>query len=177
MVLFIATEATLFAVLLGSYFYIRFQAGPQWPPPQIGPPELMVPLIMTALLLPSSLPLIWAERGIRLGQQWRLRVGLATTLALGLGFLTMLATEYGQTLEEFTLTTDTYGSLFYTVTGFHGLHVTGGLLMLGWLLAASIRGSFDSSRHEPVRLIALYWHFVGVVWVAILFTIYLEPRL
>ncbi|GAB3137622.1 hypothetical protein GCM10027290_03660 [Micromonospora sonneratiae] len=177
MVLLVATEATLFAVLLGSYFYLRFQAGPHWPPVGIEPPELVRPFIMTALLLPSSLPVIWAERGIRRGEQWRLRTGLATTILLGLSFLAMQATEYADNLELFTFTTDVYGSLFYTITGFHGAHVTIGLLMLGWLLVAAFRGSFDARRHERVRIVALYWHFVDLVWVAILFTVYLSPWL
>lgn len=67
MVMFVATEATLFACLLGSYFYLRFQYGPQWPPPGIELPKLFKPLVMTAILLPSSLPVMWAERGIRRG--------------------------------------------------------------------------------------------------------------
>jgi heme/copper-type cytochrome/quinol oxidase subunit 3 len=177
MVLFVTTEATLFATLLGSYFYVRFQYGPQWPPPGIEKPELVKPLIMTAVLLPSSLPVIWAERGIRKGQRWRLRLGLLATLIMGSSFLALQATEYSMKLTKFTFTTNVYGSLFYLITGFHGTHVTVGLLMVGWLLAASLRGSFGSRRHERVRLTAIYWHFVDLVWVAILFTVYLSTRL
>jgi heme/copper-type cytochrome/quinol oxidase subunit 3 len=177
MVLLVVTEGTLFAALLGSYFYLRFQAGPQWPIGGIELPNLLRPLIMTALLVPSSLPVMWAERGIRRGQQWRLRVGVATTIVLGAAFLSFLVMEYAETLKTFTLTTNVYGSLFYAITGFHGLHVTVGLLLLSWLLAAALRGSFGARRHERVRIVAIYWHFVDVVWVFILFTIYLSPRL
>jgi heme/copper-type cytochrome/quinol oxidase subunit 3 len=177
MVLFVATESTVFAALLGSNFYLRFQAGPRWPPPPMGPPELLLPLIMTAVLLSSSLPVIWAERGIRRGRRWRLRAGFATTLLLGLGFMAMLVREYAQKLTQFTLTTDTYGSLFYTITGFHGTHVTVGLLLLSWLLAASFRTGFDAGGSERVRIVAIYWHFVGLIWLAILFTVYLSPRM
>jgi heme/copper-type cytochrome/quinol oxidase subunit 3 len=178
MVMFVATEATLFACLLGSYFYLRFQYGPTWPPDGIETPELLTPLVMTAVLLPSSLPVVWAERGIRQGQRWRLRSGLAATIVLGVTFLALEAAEYAETLKRFTMTTDVYGSLFYLITGFHGLHVLVGLTMLGWLLAASLRdGSFGSHRHERVRNAAIYWHFVDLVWVAILFTVYLSPRL
>lgn len=178
MVMFVATEATLFACLLGSYFYLRFQYGPQWPPGAIGAPELLKPLIMTAVLLPSSLPMVWAERGSRHGRRWQLRCGLGATMLLGLTFLTLQATEYAEKLRHFTLTTDVYGSLFYLITGFHGLHVLVGLTMIGWLLAAALSGgTIDAHRRERVRNTAIYWHFVDAVWAAILFTIYLSPRL
>ncbi|MFR9778594.1 heme-copper oxidase subunit III [Micromonospora sp. MS34] len=178
MVMFVVTEATLFACLLGSYFYLRFQYGPQWPPDGIDAPKLLTPLVMTAVLLPSSLPVVWAERGIRRGQRWRLRSGLAATMVLGVTFLALFAGEYAEKLKHFTMTTDAYGSLFYLITGFHGLHVLVGLTMIGWLLAASLRGgSFGVHRHERVRNAAIYWHFVDAVWVAILFTIYLSPHL
>lgn len=176
MVMFVTTEATVFAVLLSSYFYVAFQL-PEWPPGDIKEPELLRPLIMTALLLPSSLPVMWAERGIKKGQRWRLRLGLIATLLLGGSFLALQAIEYAGKLKEFTLTTNVYGSFFYVITGFHGVHVVVGLLMVGWLLAASLRGSFGYRRHERVRLTAIYWHFVDAVWVFILFTIYLSGRL
>jgi len=178
MVMLVVTEATLFASLLGSYFYLRFQYGPQWPPEGIEAPSLLKPLVMTAVLLPSSLPMVWAEYGLRRGQRWRLRAGLAATLVLGATFLTLQATEYAEKLANFTFTTDVYGSLFYLITGFHGLHVLVGLLMVSWLLAASLQGGgFGAHRHERVRNAAIYWHFVDAVWAAILFTIYLSPRL
>ncbi|MEU4244697.1 heme-copper oxidase subunit III [Actinoplanes sp. NPDC026619] len=176
MILFVTTEATFFAAALGSYFYIRFQSG-QWPPPGIEDPKLTKVLFMTALLLPSSLPVMWAERGIRKGQRWRLRAGLAITLVLGLAFLGMQVWEYSEDLKKHTFTTDAYSSLFYGITTFHGFHVAVGLLMVGWLLAASLRGSFGYRRHERVRLTAIYWHFVDVVWVAIFLSLYLSPRL
>lgn len=97
---------------------------------------------------------------------------------LGSTFLFLQASEYVEKLSHFTITTNVYGSLFYLVTGFHGLHVTIGLIMIIWLLAASLRGgSFGARRHERVQVTAIYWHFVDVVWAAILFTSYLSPPL
>ncbi|MDG6110201.1 heme-copper oxidase subunit III [Dactylosporangium aurantiacum] len=177
MILFVTTEATVFAALFGSYFYVRFQSGGQWPPPGIEPPGLLRPIIMSVLLLPSSLPVMWAERGIRKGQRWRLRAGLAITLVLGIAFLGMQVLEYSSELKKYTFTTNAYGSLFYSITTFHGFHVTVGLIMVGWLLAASLRGSFGYKRHERVRLTAIYWHFVDIVWAAIVLCLYLSPRL
>jgi heme/copper-type cytochrome/quinol oxidase subunit 3 len=176
MVLFVTTEATFFAAALGSYFYLRFQSR-QWPPPGIEAPKLTKVVIMTLLLLPSSLPVMWAERGIRKGQRWRLRAGLGITLVLGLAFLAMQAWEYSEDTRKHTFTTDAYSSLFYGITTFHGLHVAIGSIMVGWLLAASLRGSFGYRRHERVRLVAIYWHFVDVVWIAIFLSLYISPRL
>lgn len=167
----------LFAVLLGTFFYLRFQHGEPWPPREIEQPELIVPLVMTAVLLPSSLPVIWAERGIRRGQQWRLRLGMMATIVMGLAFLSLQVIEYRTKLKDFTVTTDVFGSLFYAITGFHGLHVAVGLLILSWVLAAALRGSFSAHQHERVSLAAIYWHFVDLVWVGILFTIYLSQHL
>lgn len=177
MIGFVTTEAALFAVLLGTFFYLRFQHGEPWPPREVERPELTVPLIMTAVLLPSSLPVVWAERGIRRGHRWRLRLGLTATILMGLAFLSLQVVEYRTKLREFTFTTDVFGSLFYTITGFHGLHVAVGLLILSWVLAASLRGSFSSHKHERVSLAAIYWHFVDLVWVGILFTVYLSQHL
>jgi heme/copper-type cytochrome/quinol oxidase subunit 3 len=178
MVMLVVTDAALFAYLLGSYFYLRFQYGPQWPPDGIQVPELLKPLVMTAVLLPSSLPVVWAEYGMRRGRRWRLYCGLVATLVLGATFLALQGTEYAEKLKNFTMTTDVYGSLFYVITGFHGLHVLVGLAMVSWLLAAAFqRGSFGAHRQERVRNVGIYWHFVDAVWAAILFTIYLSPRL
>jgi heme/copper-type cytochrome/quinol oxidase subunit 3 len=177
MVLFIVTEATLFASLFVAYFYLRFRAAPEWPLGGIETPKLAKPLVMTALLLPSSLPVIWADRAIRKGQIARLRIGLATTIVMGLGFLALFASEYAEKLPKFTPRTNVYGSLFYAITGFHGFHVTVGLLILGWLLVGSLRGHYDERRHLRVQLGAMYWHFVDLIWVAIMLIIYIGPHL
>ncbi|GAA3777443.1 hypothetical protein GCM10022225_76640 [Plantactinospora mayteni] len=175
--LFLTTEGTLFAALFGSYFYLRFQHGAPWPPDGIRQPELLLPLIMTAVLVPSSLPVLWAEAGIRQGRRWQLRAGLFGTLVMGGTFLGLQGVEYSGILREYTFTTNVYGSLFYAITTFHGSHVAVGLLMVCWLLVASLHGSFGPHRYERVRIVAYYWHFVDAVWVAILFTVYLSPRL
>ncbi|MEU3453405.1 cytochrome c oxidase subunit 3 [Micromonospora sp. NPDC006766] len=177
MVLFVATESTFFACLLGSYYYLRFQVGPQWPPDGIGNPELTRPLVMTGLLLFSSVPLFWGVRGIRYGRRWRLRAGLVATMVLVVTFLTVQGTEYVDDLKILTPTTDVYGSLYYLITGFHSLHVLGGLAFVAWLFAASLVNSFDPQHYDRVRNAGIFWVFLDVVWVAVLFTIYLSPRL
>jgi heme/copper-type cytochrome/quinol oxidase subunit 3 len=172
MVLLIATEAALFAYLLFSYFYVG-SLGPAWPP--TGPRELTLALPNTILLLASSGTMIWAERSARRGRQGGLRLGLLLTFAMGIVFLGIQLREYGQ--ASFTPQTDSYGSLFYTITGFHGAHVLAGLLMLAVIQIRAWLGHFGPRRHEAVSNVALYWHFVDAVWLAVFTSLYLTPRL
>jgi len=177
MFLFVATEATLFACLLASYFYVRFTTSGDWPPGGIEDPKLLKPLIMTALLLTSSVPMIWGDHAIRHGHPRRLVVAVALTLLLGVAFLSVQATEYAEKVREFTPRDNAYGSLFYTITTFHGFHVLTGLAMLAWVEVAAIRGKFSAGRHERVRMVSIYWHFVDVVWIAIVLSLYVSPHL
>jgi heme/copper-type cytochrome/quinol oxidase subunit 3 len=177
MIWLIATEATLFATLLVSYFYLRFQYGPTWPPHGIEIPTLELPLIMSVILWSSSVPVHIADSGIRKGHQGRLRWGLAFGFVLGAVFLGLqFGIEYPEKWAEFTPQTNVYGSLFFTITGFHGLHVFGGLMISAWTQVRAWRGAFDEHRHTTVQNFAMYWHFVDAVWLFVLATIYLSPN-
>lgn len=178
MVLLIATEATLFGVLIASYWYLRYRSGPVWPPAGIEPPELKLPLIMSAILWSSSIPTHIADRGIRRGDQMRLRGGLLAAFLLGLSFLVLqVLVEYPPAWRVHPPSSGAYGTLFFSVTGLHGIHVLVGLLISGWVQVRAWHGSFDASRHVSVQNFALYWHFVDTVWVFVLATIYLSPHL
>lgn len=178
MVWLIGTEATLFAVLLASYFYLRFRDGRAWPPDDIAAPELGLPLVMTAILWSSSIPVHFAERAIKGGDQGRLRAGLAAGFVLGATFLGMtLGVEWPEVHDEFGPTTNVYGSLFFTITGFHAAHVLVGLLFNLWTQARAWQGAFDEERHLTVQNFTMYWHFVDVVWAFVLATIYISPNL
>ena len=178
MVWLIATEATLFAILLASYFYLRFRTGVEWPPEHIHPPKLELPLIMTVILWSSSIPVHMAEKGIERGNQRRLRWGLGLGFLLGAIFLFItLAIEWPETLHEFTPRTNAYGSMFFTITGFHASHVVVGLSMSAWTQMRARQGAFDEHRHLTVQNFAMYWHFVDIVWLFVLLSIYLSPHL
>jgi len=177
MLFVIATEATLFAVLLASYFYLRFKTPAAWPPDRIADPKLLKPAVMTVFLMTSSLTVWYAERSVRRDDMRGLRVGLALTFLLGLGFLALQVTEYRELLREIHPSTDAYASSFFTITGLHGAHVAAGLLVLGWTQFFAWRGAYRSEQHVAVQTSALYWHFVHVVWLFLFLSLYLSPRL
>jgi heme/copper-type cytochrome/quinol oxidase subunit 3 len=169
----LATEGALFAYLLFSYFYIAAQAHAPWPPG--GSPKLAVALPGTFVLLAGSVTVWWGERGIMRGHPGRLRIGLAATLVLGVVFVAMQLHEWGS--KSFSIDKDAYGSLFFTITGFHMAHVVFGLVLLLVLLVWSSLGYFDRRRHSAVSIGAIYWHFVTAVWLAVFAALYLSPYL
>jgi heme/copper-type cytochrome/quinol oxidase subunit 3 len=175
MALVCATEAAFFAYLLMSYFYLAVRS-PSWPPAGIELPRLRLPSIMTVLLVSSSVVLYWAEHGIAQGRQLRLRMGLAFAFLLGAAFVTLQAIEYHRELREMPAGVHAYASIFYTTTGFHGAHVTFGLLLLLYTFARASLGHFGEHTHLGVSIASLYWHFVDVVWLFIFTLLYLSPR-
>jgi len=176
-VLFLLTDVAVFAAMLASYFYLRFAANSEWPPAGIEVPKLLKPAILTVLLVPSSIPLIWADLGIKKGQRGRLIAGVSLTFLMGAAFLGVQYTEYAEKLKEYGPSSNAYGSLFYLITGWHGFHVLVGLLGLAFVLAAAISGRITKHHHARVRMIALFWHTVDAVWIAIVATVYLSPHL
>jgi heme/copper-type cytochrome/quinol oxidase subunit 3 len=172
MAMFILTEATLFTLLLLSYFYLRFNASRVWPPDGIEPPKLALPIVMTVILLSSSIPMFLATSAMHRGRVASTRMWLAISFLLGLAFVVLQGVEYADKLQHFTPRTDVYGSIFFTITGFHGAHVIGGLLLNLW---ASLRArkTIVDGRSATIEAAALYWHFVDVVWIAIFVSLYI----
>jgi heme/copper-type cytochrome/quinol oxidase subunit 3 len=171
MVVLIMTESMIFAALLSSYFFVR-AGSPEWPLGHIEPPELARISMFTVVLLGSSLPVFWAEAGIRKGDQRRLRLGLLLSFVLGATFMVNLGFEY----EELTFGArdNAYGSLFYAITGLHGLHVFVGLLMNLVVQIKAWQGKFSAQRHLTVEVFGLYWHFVDVVWIFVFSSLYVS---
>jgi heme/copper-type cytochrome/quinol oxidase subunit 3 len=172
--LLIATEAALFGVLFFAYF--ELDGGHlRWPGEPL--PKLSSALTMLAVLLGSSVVLHLGERGLRSGQLLLGRIAPLLASALGLLFLTLQAREYAERLKELTPTSDAYGSMFYTITSIHGLHLVVGILML---LYVTVLPRLEHASHSPHRALhnaTLYWHFVDSVWIVIVALLYVAPRL
>jgi len=134
-----------------------------------------LPAINTLLLLSSGVTLTWAHWGLKLGKRWQLLAGLMATVALGITFLFFQAAEYMHAYAEMNLTLHSgiYGSLFYMMTGFHGMHVLLGAIILSVVLGRSFAGHFDDHHHFAFEAAAWYWHFVDVVWLLLFVTIYI----
>lgn len=171
MIFFILTEATLFAFLFFTYYYIGSYHS-RWPPN--GAPELRLAVINTIILVLSSVPMWLAERAVRRGRVARFSYLLGAVLIMGIAFLIIEATEWSR--QSFTPATNVYGSLFFTITGFHFAHVVLGLLMVVAMLYRVLANSLDLRRPVAAKNVAAYWHFVGVVWVVLFLTIYISPR-
>ncbi|SEL16993.1 cytochrome c oxidase subunit 3 [Nitrosovibrio tenuis] len=169
----IVTEACLFGYLLFCYFYLAAQTEQTWPPD--GLPSLLVPGANTLILLASS-ACVWAgERGVHQSRTGRGIAGLTAAIVLGTAFVAIQLMEWRN--KPYGMTTDLYGSLYFTITGFHMAHVIIGLAVLLLLLVWAMLGYFDSRRYVAMTIGGAYWHFVDVVWLFVFSTLYLFPYL
>ena len=151
----------------------------QTPDPGIGGPREVVdpwtlPLINTLLLVTSSVTLTIAHHALKAGEPGKLRKWLTVTLLLGLVFLVIQGIEYVEAWNHLglTLKAGIYGSTFFMLTGFHGLHVTIGAIILAVLLIRVLRGHFSADNHFAFEAGAWYWHFVDVVWIGLFLFVY-----
>jgi cytochrome c oxidase subunit III len=137
-------------------------------------PAIGVPALNTAILLTSGVTVTIAHHALRAGHRGVLKVFLALTFLLGFTFVTMQAHEYGEAYRELglRLSTGIYGSTFFMLTGFHGLHVTVGAIMLTVIWLRVMRGHFTPGRHFAFEAVAWYWHFVDVVWLGLFIFVY-----
>jgi heme/copper-type cytochrome/quinol oxidase subunit 3 len=173
MVFFLASEAVFFANLIAAYLYLRVRAG-QWPPEPMGPGfalERTLPIIATLVLLSSSFPMHFGSRAIARGEQRKGALLIGATAVLGAIFLSCQAWEY--THAEFNPSTNIFGSTFFTLTGFHGAHVTGGVLFLLVIFFRASKGHFSKDKHFAVTAVEMYWHFVDAVWIVLFSVLYL----
>jgi heme/copper-type cytochrome/quinol oxidase subunit 3 len=171
---FLGSECLLFGGLISTYMLYRGRVGTGPRPDQ----TYSIPFtsVSSFVLLMSSLTMVLAVSAAKLGDTRKTRIWLTTTAMLGASFV-------GGQIFEFTtfyrkglgFTTSLFGSSFYTLTGFHGVHVTVGVVLLLSLVAMTLRGNISGDQAEVVELIGLYWHFVDIIWIVIFTLVYLIP--
>jgi len=179
MLLFIGSEVMFFAGLFGAYFNTRATAlalGQAWPPDGLEHVILptVIPVVATVLLVLSSVTMQWGVWRIRRGDRTGMNRALMLTLFLGIVFLCLQVYDYFElvTHEGFGINSGIYGSLFYTMTGFHGAHVFGGVIGILVVLLRGLAGQFSARHHIAVEAVSAYWHFVDIVWIGLFFTLY-----
>ncbi|MBE0610929.1 MAG: heme-copper oxidase subunit III [Dehalococcoidia bacterium] len=180
-ILFLSSEVMFFGGLFAAYFIARADAT-EWPPENLLTAEqiargvkleveFVLPFIATILLVLSSVTIQFGVWAIQRGDRTALIRWLIVTIVLGLVFLTAQMYDYSQL--HFRAGDTVYGTTFYTLTGFHGAHVAGGVIFMGVILARSMAGQFSAARHEAVEACSYYWHFVDVVWIALFTVLYI----
>ena len=167
----IATEAALFGYLIFSYLYLAVQQTVHWPPE--GLPKLGISSVNTAILVSSS-GFVWlCEHFVkRRRKRWAV-ASMAFAVVLGIVFVGVQLHEWHG--HPYGPTSHLYGSLYFTITGFHLAHVLVGLIVLAVLGLWTALGYFDERRPAALTIGSLYWHFVDVVWLFIFTTLYLMP--
>lgn len=171
LILFLVAEGMIFFGLFSAYL-IYFATIPQWP---FGIElDLFLPSINTLILISSSFVMHQGQRAIKKDDVRGLQFWFSLTAIMGIIFL--LGQGYEYTHAGFGLTDNLFASCFYVLTGFHGLHVTAGLLFIfATLWRSFIPGHYSKERHFGVEASELYWHFVDVVWIVLFTLVYLLP--
>jgi cytochrome c oxidase subunit III len=165
MVVFVATEATLFATLIGSYYDLRFKT-PQWPPAGVPDPKVALPLILLAVLVATSIPVHLASVFARRGLAGPSVLALLVALVLQSGYLALQIHLYVDDLHKFTPQGSAYGSIYFTMVGAHHAHVVVGILLEVWLLLRLLLGT-TAYRAVGLHATAFYWHAVNVLAIAV----------
>ena len=170
----ILTESALFTIFVTAYlFYIGKSAtGPY--PNQV----LELPILSTICLLSSSLTVVLAERAFRRGHNGGFRLWWLITIVLGAVFLGFTALEWQRLIfrDHLTISTNLFGTTFYSLVGLHASHVIVGLSLLVLVLVLSLRGYVTRTHAEHVEMLSWYWHFVDAVWVVVFSVVYVIGR-
>jgi heme/copper-type cytochrome/quinol oxidase subunit 3 len=169
----IATEASVFAYLLFSYYYFDVQSPASWRPSES--PDLKLALPNTLILLASSVAVFFGERAIRAGRRRRSCALVCLAFLMGAVFATIQYFEWKA--KSYSPQSSPYASLYFTITSFHMAHVLAGLVALLLTTIWIGRGYFDEGRNAAVGNVALYWHFVDAVWIFVFLTFYVTPYL
>ena len=175
-IVWLSSELMFFAGLFAIYFTARAQNVGEWPPP---PTHLDVPyaLVVTIVLVASSFTCQFGVFAAERGDVFGLRRWYLLTLLMGTFFVLGQINEYHTlvTEHETTISSSAYGTVFYLATGFHGLHVTGGLIAFVYLLIRTKLSKFTPAQATAAIVVSYYWHFVDVVWIGLFAIIYIVP--
>jgi cytochrome c oxidase subunit 3 len=170
----IAAEAAIFTIFVVAYlFYIgKSLTGP------LPKDVLSVPVFYTICLLASSLTIHLAAKSLRQGSILRFGILWLATIALGAAFLYGTATEWHRLIyrEGLTISTNLFGTTYYSLVGLHGFHVIVGLVALSMVMVFTLLGSVRPEHAERVDVLSLYWHFVDTVWVVVFTVVYVIGR-
>jgi len=171
---FLGSECLLFGALISTYILYRHKAVSGPTPHSLY--DIPFTSVSSFVLLMSSLSMALAVAAIQRGDERRLRVWLSTTALLGSIFIGGQIYEFTSFIRRgMTIKTNVTSGAFFVLTGFHGVHVTLGIIMLLSLVSLSIRGKIPQSKAEMIEIAGLYWHFVDIVWIIIFTVVYLIP--
>ena len=173
---FLGSECLFFGALISSYLLYRSRA-PEGVPTPSEVYDIPYTSVSSFVLLMSSMTMVLALAAMQKGDQRRTRVWLLATALLGLLFVGGQVYEFTAfTHEGVNLSSSVAASSFFVLTGFHGVHVTVGILWLLSLVGISMRGQLPKERTLDIEVAGLYWHFVDVVWIFIFTVVYLVPN-
>ena len=173
MVVFVATEATLFGTLVGTYFYLRFESA-HWPPPGVPKPHLTLPLVLTAVLVLTSLPVQLSFASARRARLGAARFFLLVALVVQAGYFAMQMHLFVHDVHLSPPHDTAYSSIYFTLLGAHHFHVVVGMLLEVWLLLRLL-GGLTNYRLIGLQATAFYWHFVNALAIVVVLT-QLSPR-
>lgn len=175
MKLVVGTEAMFFLSLIIAFVY--FSLSPAFKALQLNTLDIKTTGVFTVLLFSSSFTFWRAEANFRKGSIKNLKIWLVITIMLGAIFLLGQAREYMKLLDEHVnLASSTFGTSFFTLTGFHGLHVLVGLVILLIVTCLAFLGDFDVGGSTLISTVGIYWHFVDIVWAFVFFVVYVVPH-
>jgi len=168
--IFLASEVMFFSALIAAFLMYRLRG------PADANHVLNIPLTAfnTFVLLTSSMTVVLALAAAQRNDQAKLRLWLLVSLLFGGTFLSVQMIEYFKLFQEgLTINSNIFGTIFFTLTGFHGTHVLIGLLWLVGIIVQAFRGRFSATYNMSLEIFGLYWHFVDIVWIILFVIVYL----
>jgi heme/copper-type cytochrome/quinol oxidase subunit 3 len=170
----ITTEFMLFVCMFAAYYYLGSNKD-RWADHTA--PKWYLAVALLVILLASSVVLFWGEKQAEKENFLPARIALWITVLMGFGFMALQGYEYSVEWKDVTPYSDSYGSIFYSITTLHALHVIAGLLMLMYIGLMPRYGWTRRTPHKPYKTVSMYWHFVDAVWILIVLLLYIIPNI